>query len=53
MEECFTDTRQREISVETNEWFEPSFLQQLVAASATLTLTDGEKKSFPLKIGGG
>lgn len=37
--------------VETNEWFEPSFLQQLVAASATLTLADGEKKSFPLKIG--
>lgn len=39
--------------VETNEWFEPSFLQQLVAASATLTVTDGEKKSFPLKLGGG
>lgn len=38
--------------VETGEWFDASFLQQLVAASATLALTDGEKKSFPLKIGG-
>ena len=38
--------------VETNEWFEPSFLQQLVAASASLSLAEGEKKSFPLKIGG-
>ena len=38
--------------VETNEWFEPSFLQQLVAASATLTLSEGEKKNFPLKLGG-
>ncbi len=39
--------------VDNGEWFEPAFLQQLVAASATLTLTEGEKKSFPLKIGGG
>jgi protocatechuate 3,4-dioxygenase beta subunit len=39
--------------VENGEWFEPAFLQQLVSASATVTLADGEKKSFPLKLGGG
>lgn len=39
--------------VETNEWFEPSFLQQLVGASAAVTLAEGERKQFPLKIGSG
>jgi len=39
--------------VKTGEWFEPSLLQQLVAASAALTLAEGEKKAFPLKLGGG
>jgi hypothetical protein len=38
--------------VETNEWFEPSFLQQLLPASAALTLVEGEMRAFPLKIGG-
>lgn len=38
--------------VETNEWFEPSFLQQLLPASAALTLIEGEVRAFPLKIGG-
>ena len=38
--------------VETNDWFEAWFLQQLLPASAEITISDGEKKSFPLKIGG-
>ncbi|MBP6716097.1 MAG: carboxypeptidase regulatory-like domain-containing protein, partial [Acidobacteria bacterium] len=39
--------------VDTNEWFEPTFLSQLVSASAQITLAEGEKKAFPLKLGGG
>ena len=38
--------------VETNDWFESWFLQQLLPASAELTLGEGERKTFPLKIGG-
>ena len=38
--------------VETNDWFESWFLQQLLPASAEIALTEGERKSFPLKIGG-
>ncbi len=38
--------------VETNDWFESWFLQQLLPASAEIALGEGEKKVFPLKIGG-
>jgi hypothetical protein len=38
--------------VESNDWFEPWFLQQLLPASAEVTLGEGERKIFPLKIGG-
>jgi uncharacterized protein (DUF2141 family) len=38
--------------VDANEWFEPSFLQQLLPASAELVLADGEVHPFSLKIGG-
>lgn len=38
--------------VEPGDWFEPTFLQQLLPASAEITISDGEKKTFPLKIGG-
>jgi hypothetical protein len=38
--------------VETNDWFESWFLQQLLPASAEITIAEGEKKIFPLKIGG-
>jgi hypothetical protein len=40
------------VDVENGEWFEPSFLQPLLGASAALTLSEGEKRNFPLKIGG-
>jgi hypothetical protein len=38
--------------VETNDWFESWFLQQLLPASAEITLGEAERKTFPLKIGG-
>lgn len=40
------------IDVENNEWFEPSFLEQLLPASAAFTLSEGELRGFPLRIGG-
>jgi hypothetical protein len=40
------------VDVENNEWFEPSFLEQLLPASAALTLSEGELRGFPLRIGG-
>ncbi|TAK19345.1 MAG: carboxypeptidase regulatory-like domain-containing protein [Acidobacteria bacterium] len=38
--------------VEQNDWFESWFLQPLLPASAEIVLGEGEKKAFPLKIGG-
>jgi hypothetical protein len=38
--------------VEQGEWYDPSFLAQLVDASAKITLAEGEKKVQNLKIGG-
>jgi hypothetical protein len=32
---------------------DPSFLESLVSASAKVTLGEGERKDFNLKIGGG
>jgi len=40
------------VDVENGDWFEPTFLQPLLGASAAVTLGEGEKKVFPLKIGG-
>ena len=37
--------------VETNEWFEPAFLDRLVSTSIALTLADGERKRQDVKIG--
>ncbi len=38
--------------VEQGEWYDPSFLAQLVGASTKLTLTEGEKKVQSLRIQG-
>lgn len=38
--------------VEQGEWYDPSFLAQLVDASTKITLAEGEKKVQSLKIGG-
>jgi hypothetical protein len=38
--------------VEQGEWFDPSFLAQLVSASTKLTLAEGEKKVQSLRVGG-
>ena len=39
--------------VEPGEWFDPEFLQQLRAASARVTLNEGDKKTQDLRLGGG
>lgn len=39
--------------VEPGEWFDPEFLQQLRAASARVTLADGDRKTQDLRLGGG
>jgi hypothetical protein len=39
--------------VETGEWYDPAFLQQLVGASIPINLTAGEKKVQDLKVAGG
>jgi hypothetical protein len=39
--------------VEQGEWYDPSFLAQLVGASSQITLAAGEKKVQDLKIAGG
>ena len=36
--------------VETNEWFDPAFLERLVPASTTITLAAGEKKTQDLRV---
>lgn len=38
--------------VEPGEWFDPEFLQQLRAASARVTLAEGDKKTQDLRLGG-
>jgi hypothetical protein len=38
--------------VEPGEWFDPNFLEQLVNASITITLRDGEKKVQDIKVAG-
>lgn len=38
--------------VEPGEWFDPEFLQQLRAASVRVTLSEGDKKTQDLRIGG-
>ena len=39
--------------VETGEWYDPAFLQQLLSASIPITLATGEKKVQDLKVAGG
>ena len=36
--------------VEPGEWFDPEFLQQLRAASARVTLNEGDKKTQDLRL---
>lgn len=36
--------------IEPDQWFDPAFLRQLAAASATVTLGEGEKKTQDLRI---
>jgi len=38
--------------VEPGEWFDPEFLQQLRPASVRVTLSEGDKKTQDLRIGG-
>lgn len=38
--------------VEPGEWFDPEFLQQLRGAAVRVTLSDGDKKTQDLRIGG-
>ena len=37
--------------VETGEWFDPAFLRMLMSNAVAVTLTEGERKEFPLRIG--
>jgi hypothetical protein len=37
--------------VEPGEWFDPAFLQQLVASSMTVTVGDGERKVQDVRVG--
>jgi hypothetical protein len=39
--------------VETGEWFDPNFLNQLVGPSMALTLAPGERKTQDLRVAGG
>jgi uncharacterized protein (DUF2141 family) len=39
--------------VEPGEWFNPAFLEQLRAASTPISLSEGEKKTQDLRLGGG
>jgi hypothetical protein len=39
--------------VEPGAWFDPDFLQQLRGASARVTLSEGDKKTQDLRLGGG
>jgi hypothetical protein len=36
--------------VEPNEWYDPAFLEQLVAGAVPITLTEGEKKTQDIRI---
>ena len=38
--------------VEFNAWFDPAFLEQLVASAAKITIADGQKTPLDLRIGG-
>jgi uncharacterized protein (DUF2141 family) len=38
------------IDVEQGDWFDPAFLDRLIPASARVTLAEGERKPFDLKI---
>ncbi len=37
--------------VETGEWFDPAFLRTLMSGAAAVTLTNGERREFPLRVG--
>jgi uncharacterized protein (DUF2141 family) len=39
--------------VETGEWYDPAFLQQLVGPSTPISLAPGEKKTQDLRLSGG
>jgi hypothetical protein len=39
--------------VDQDEWFDPAFLEKLVEASAKVTIAEGERKTFDLRLGGG
>lgn len=39
--------------VEPGEWFDPTFLQQLLGASMRLSLADGEQKTQDVRLSGG
>lgn len=40
------------MDVDPDEWQDPAFLEKLVAASAKVTIADGEKKVLDLRLGG-
>lgn len=39
--------------VEPGEWFDPAFLQELLAASMRITLNDGDRKTQDIRLAGG
>jgi hypothetical protein len=41
------------IDAEPGEWFDPAFLQQLTSGAFRITLSDGEKKTQDVRVGGG
>ena len=41
------------VDVEQGAWFDPSFLQQIDAASTRITVGEGEKKVQNLQVTGG
>ena len=38
--------------VEQGQWFDPAFLRQLLGASITVSLNDGERKTQDLRLAG-
>ena len=39
--------------VEPGEWYDPAFLSQMVPASITFSIAEGEKKTQDIKLAGG
>lgn len=39
--------------IDQDEWQDPVFLEKLLAGSAKVTIAEGERKSFDLRLGGG